>query len=126
MKRVSNILLAAGLALIPLSSAYAGGWAPPSNQPAGAPTELEPVILTATNWLLGMAGVIAVVAIIYGGIQYLTSAGNQDQARDAKSTIKYAVMGLVIAGIAYAIVNVIITTVINGGGTGGAATGGAM
>jgi amino acid transporter len=119
MKRVRNLLLSAGLALLPLSQALAEGWNPPANVPTNAPDNLDTVILNATNWILGMVSVIAVLAIIWGGIQYLTSAGNQDQARDGKRTITYAVIGLVVAGIAYALVYVIITKIITGSGGGG-------
>jgi K+-transporting ATPase c subunit len=41
--------------------------------------------------------------------------------RNAKRTITYAIMGLVVAGIAYAIVNALVGTVITDGGGGGSA-----
>lgn len=121
MNRAKNILLTAGLALIPLSSTLAAGWAPPANKPEGAPEDLEKVIGSVTNWILGFVSLIAVLAIIWGGVQYLTAVGNEDTTRTAKRTITYAIMGLVIAGIAYAIVNVLIGTIITDGGGGGAA-----
>lgn len=122
MKRVNKFLLSAGLALIPLSTAYA--WVAPANQPTGSPKDFELVVKNATNWILGFVALIAIVAIIWGGVQYLVSVGNEDTIRTAKSTIKTAIMGLVIAGIAYAIVNVIITKVLveGSGGTAGATT----
>jgi len=42
----------------------------------------------------------------------LTSAGNEDQARTGKKVIQYALMGMVIAGLAYALVVVIVTVIL--------------
>ncbi len=58
--------------------------------------------------LLGLVGTVAVLFIIIGGIQYVTSAGNPDSVGRAKNTILYAVIGVIVAIIAYAAVNFII------------------
>ncbi|MFA7170934.1 MAG: pilin [Candidatus Paceibacterota bacterium] len=116
MNKAKSILLTAVLALLPLSTVLAGGWVAPANKPNGVPEDLDKTILSATNWILGLISLIAVLAIIWGGVQYLTSAGNEDTMRTAKKTITYAIIGLVVAGIAYSIVNVLITTVITDGG----------
>ena len=80
--------------------------------PVGAPENFDSAILNATNWILGFVGALAVLALIWGGISYLTSAGDEERARTGKQTIKYALMGLVIAGIAYALVSVVVSTVL--------------
>jgi hypothetical protein len=46
--------------------------------------------------------------IIYGGIRYTTSAGDSSHVKAAKDTILYAVVGLVVAILAYAIVNFVV------------------
>jgi ABC-type Fe3+ transport system permease subunit len=46
--------------------------------------------------------------LIWGGIRYTTSAGNQNSVTAAKNTILYAIIGLVVAVFAYAIVNWVI------------------
>ncbi|MFA6896884.1 MAG: pilin [Patescibacteria group bacterium] len=112
MKRVNKVLLSTGLAMLPLSTAWAAGWAAPSNYPAGAPKDFDLVVNNTTNWILGFVGLVAILALIFGGVQYLTAAGNEDQVRDAKATIKNAIIGLVIAGLAYAIVLTIVTKVL--------------
>ena len=43
--------------------------------------------------------------IIYGGIQYTTSAGDSGKVTNAKNTILYAIVGLIVSILAYAIVN---------------------
>lgn len=74
----------------------------------GTSSNLETTLGNVINWILGFIALVAVLMIIYGGVQYLTSAGNADTAKKGKDTITRAVMGLVIAGLAYAIVNLII------------------
>ncbi len=61
--------------------------------------------------ILGVAGLLAVVFIVYGGIQLTTSAGNASKAAKAKNTIMYAVIGLVIVMLACAIVSFIVKIV---------------
>lgn len=62
------------------------------------------VIKTVIQVLLIAAGVIAVIVIIVGGLRYMTSNGEQAQVKGAKDTILYAVIGLVVTVLAYAIV----------------------
>ena len=60
------------------------------------------------NILLFLIGAIAVIMIIIGGLRYVTSGGDQGQITGAKNTILYAVIGLVIAVMAFAIVNFVL------------------
>lgn len=54
-------------------------------------------------------GSIAVIMIVIGGIRYTTSNGDASQTKAAKDTILYAVIGLVVAIMAYAIVSFTLT-----------------
>lgn len=60
------------------------------------------------NVLLFVIGAVAVIMIIIGGIKYTTSNGDQSQVTSAKNTILYAVVGLVVAVMAFAIVNFVL------------------
>ena len=60
---------------------------------------------TIVNILLFIIGAISVIMLIWGGIRYTTSAGNSASVTSAKNTIMYAIIGLVIAVLAYAVVN---------------------
>ncbi len=60
------------------------------------------------NVLLYLAGAIAVIVIVVGGLTYATSGGDQGKVKQAKDTILYAVIGLIVATIAYAIVNFVV------------------
>jgi len=65
-------------------------------------------IQTIVNILLFILGAIAVVMIIIGGIKYTTSNGDSAAVTSAKNTILYSVVGLIVAILAYAIVNFVI------------------
>lgn len=66
---------------------------------------------TIINVALGVIGFLAVVMIIVGGVQYTTSAGDAQKVTKAKNTIMYGIIGLVIALLAYAIVNFVLANV---------------
>lgn len=57
------------------------------------------------NTLLFVVGALSVVMIIVGGIFYATSAGDAGRVARGKNTVMYAVVGLVVSFLAYAIVN---------------------
>ncbi len=67
--------------------------------------KLEDGIKTIVNVLLFVLGAIAVIMIIIGGIRYATSNGDASATKSAKDTVLYAVIGLIVAILAYAIVN---------------------
>ncbi len=89
----------------------AGFWTTPA-KPQNVPTDFDTAILNMTNWILGFVGSIAVLAIIWGGVLYLTSVGDENQLESGTKTIKNGVLGLVIAGIAYAVVQVIVDVIL--------------
>ncbi|HSX41093.1 MAG TPA: pilin [Candidatus Saccharimonadales bacterium] len=60
------------------------------------------------NLLVFLAGAIAVLILIIGGIRYVTSTGDASRIKQAKDTILYAIVGLVVVLLAYAIVNFIL------------------
>lgn len=60
------------------------------------------------NVLLYGLGIVAVIAIIIGGFVYVTSNGDAAKIKKAKDIILYAVIGLVVALLAFAIVNFVI------------------
>ncbi len=86
---------------------------PPSN----VQTDIIQAIMNVTNFILGFIAMIATLVIIYGGVQYLTAAGNEDSVATAKKTISYGIIGMVIAGLAYAMVIVVSTVILTKGVT---------
>lgn len=66
------------------------------------------IFKTVVNVLLFIIGAISVIMLIWGGIRYTTSAGNSSSVTAAKNTIMYAIIGLIIAFLAFAVVNWVI------------------
>ncbi|MCK5122934.1 MAG: hypothetical protein KAQ87_02195 [Candidatus Pacebacteria bacterium] len=86
-------------------------WAMPA-PPVGVPANFDSAVINLTNWVLGFVAMIAVLMIVFGGVMYIGSAGDETKATTGKRTITYALIGLIIAGIAYALVNIIVTVVL--------------
>lgn len=67
-------------------------------------TDLIPTLVRgAINLLAG----ITIIAIMYGGIQYLTAFGDETKLGNAKKNLIYAIVGLLIAMFSYTIVRII-------------------
>lgn len=66
------------------------------------------VFQTITNVLLFIIGAVSVVMLIIGGVRYTISQGDSSAVTSAKNTILYAVIGLIVAILAYAVVNFVI------------------
>ena len=72
------------------------------------------IFKTITNTALFLIGAISVLMMIYGGIKYTLSGGVAADVTAAKNTILYAVVGIVVSLLAYAIVNFVISSFTNG------------
>jgi hypothetical protein len=72
---------------------------------------LVDAVIFILNGLLIVAALAAVVFIIIGGIQFIFSQGNEDQAATAKNTILFAVIGLIVIGLAAALVNFVVQAI---------------
>lgn len=71
-------------------------------------TDLVSQIQVITNTMLFAIGVVAVIMLVIGGFRYIFSGGNNQSVTAAKDTILYAVIGIVVALLAYAIVNFVL------------------
>lgn len=70
--------------------------------------DVAAVTKTVVNTLLFIVGLVSVIMIIVGGLRYTTSGGDSSAVSSAKNTILYAVIGLVVAFLAFAIVNFVV------------------
>ncbi len=105
-KVVVAATVAAEQALIAGRSAFAQASPVPTLGPDNG--DVMPIIQSVTNWLLGIAGALAVVFLIIGGVQYVISAGNPTSAEKAKKTIIYALVGIIIIAASLFLVNVVL------------------
>ena len=69
--------------------------------------DLLTVVVNAIRIVTALAGALAVAVVVLGGIYYVMSAGNPAQIKRAKDTLTNAIIGLLIASLAYTIVSFI-------------------
>ena len=74
-------------------------------------TDLSSVVSFVVNILLFVVGAVSVIMLIIGGIRYAVSGGDSGAVTSAKNTILYAIIGLIVALLAYVIVNFVITQI---------------
>lgn len=74
----------------------------------GNDNALPDVIVGILNSVIAISGLIAVIFIIIGGINYMTSSGDGAKLEKAKKTILYAAIGIIICAVAFALVNFVI------------------
>jgi hypothetical protein len=68
------------------------------------------IFQTIANILIFLVGAIAVIYLIIGGLRYVTSGGDSKAVTAAKDTILYAIIGIVVAVISYALVTFVISS----------------
>lgn len=74
----------------------------------GGEGSIRSLVLRIVNYFLTFLGLISVVMVIYGGITYVIAAGEDEKIGNAKKIITYALVGLVIVLISFAVVNTIL------------------
>ncbi len=75
---------------------------------------LMSILESVINTLLLLIGIIAVIVIIVNGIRFATSDGDSNRVASARNGIIYAVVGIVVAMMAYAIVRFVVNNVNTG------------
>ena len=83
-------------------------------QGTNTPTQLfgdGGMITKIVNVILFLIGAVSVIMLIIGGFRYIVSQGDSTKVTSAKNTILYAIIGLIIAILAYAIVNFVMNQV---------------
>lgn len=69
------------------------------------------MIGTIIKAVLGVVGSLALVMFIYGGLLWMTAAGNTERVEKGKKTIVWAVLGLVVIFTSYALVKFILLAI---------------
>ena len=75
--------------------------------------QLPDTIAGILNAIIIVSGTVAVIFVLIGGVNYMTSSGDAGKLEKAKKTILYAVIGLAICALAFAIVNWTVDTIRN-------------
>ena len=85
-----------------------------SSQGDDVPKDLAgDVFKIVVDILLFIIGAVSVIMLIYGGIRYTTSGGNANSVTAAKNTIMYSIIGLVVAILAFAVVQFVVNQVMD-------------
>ena len=76
---------------------------------------LQSSLTSILSSIILIMGIVAVIFIIIGGVNYITSSGDSNKVKKAKDTILYSVIGLVICALAFVIVNFVIGSILKQG-----------
>lgn len=72
------------------------------------------LILVVINYAIIVIGVLAVLIFIYAGYLYLTAAGDESKLSTAKSTVLYAVVGVVVSVLGFVAVATVQRFIVQG------------
>lgn len=78
---------------------------------AGGCIKPSDMVTNLIQWFVGMAGIVAAIFVVYGGISYITSSGDPGKLQKAKQIILYALIGLVICALAEIITAFVSSTI---------------
>lgn len=78
--------------------------------PAGTPDDVFNLVNRVKNIALAFVGVIIFAMFVYGGVLYITSGGNDEKIQKGKQTLTYAVIGLIIVVLSYALISVVVNS----------------
>jgi lysylphosphatidylglycerol synthetase-like protein (DUF2156 family) len=78
------------------------------DSPKASGSTIDGILSLVLNLFSAIVGLVAIIIIIVGGMQYVLSGGNSDKTNDAKNNILYAVIGLVIVALAQIIVRFVL------------------
>ncbi|OGE80491.1 MAG: hypothetical protein A2660_01365 [Candidatus Doudnabacteria bacterium RIFCSPHIGHO2_01_FULL_45_18] len=98
---VTSLVALAPVAFAQFQLPYSGNTNLPND------SSLSGLIMRIINIALGVAGLVAVLFLIIGGFRYITAAGNEETAEQAKKIIINAIIGVVVIILSFVIVRVI-------------------
>ncbi|MDR3298129.1 MAG: pilin [Candidatus Nomurabacteria bacterium] len=82
-----------------------------NNSGLGDRTDITSPAQILVSAFISLIGLVAIIMIILGGIQYSTSQGDTGKLKKAKDTIMYGIIGLVVAILAFSIVNFVLASI---------------
>ncbi|MBQ3309964.1 hypothetical protein IJG73_00780 [Candidatus Saccharibacteria bacterium] len=125
MKKIRNAVAAIAVMLatlaMPTGAVSAAVACPSGSVRTSAPTAVEcnveetdrdvwDISQTIINVIIAVLGIVAVIVIVLGGVNFVMSQGDPAKTKKAKDTILYGIIGLVVALLAYAIVNFVLAS----------------
>lgn len=98
------------------SQGNVGGSGGITNPLGESTTSITDVLKKVINWMLGLVGFLALIALIIGGARMIMDFGNEEQVKKAKATILWAVIGLAVVILSYAIINIVTSEILGTSG----------
>ncbi len=65
------------------------------------------IVASTMEWLLAILGFLAVIGFVISGILYLTAAGDDKRAGNAKNAMFYSIAGVIVALVGYVVVQAV-------------------
>lgn len=81
------------------------------NNPLGANTTVPVLIGKGIDAVLGVVGSLALIMFIYGGITWMTAAGNEQSVTKGRNILMWSALGLVVIFSSYALVKFVISAI---------------
>lgn len=113
LKSLKFIFYSLFFILVSLSTAYAADPTPIDAKSINLPTskfdgkDLVDVLSGVIDWFVWLVSALAVIAIVYSGIMYMTAGGDETKAATAKKNLLWAILGIIIVFLSYAIIGII-------------------
>ncbi len=120
----SLIVVTLSFAAVPILPLYAGssvsvGQTTESNTPLLNPltgddkvTSIPELVNRIVSMAIGLSGVMALLAFVYGGVLYLMAGVNLDFLKKGKEVMKWAVIGLFVIFSSYAVITFVLTSIL--------------
>lgn len=70
-------------------------------------TNASDILVNVINWLLALVALLAMLALVWGGIMYIISLGDESRVGTAKKIILYAIIGIIIVLLSYVIISTV-------------------
>ncbi|MFH0928176.1 MAG: hypothetical protein V1821_01745 [bacterium] len=94
------------LALLALPARAAVQWA----DPLGTRATIQSAAGGFLSYALSFVGVAGLIMIVYGGFSWMIAGGNAEKVKKAKDMIIYAIIGMIVIVVSYAVVNFIVSS----------------
>ncbi len=82
------------------------------NEVNGGGDDLVSSVTTILSNVIAILGLVCVVVMIIGGVNYMISSGDAGKVKKAKDTILYGLIGLVVCVLAFALVNFVLVNIL--------------
>lgn len=100
---LKRILQASGAVAPFFVQAQGGG----IENPLGNTSTITGLLIQVIQFLLGLVGVLALLALIIGGVRIILAFGSEDKLRDGKKIIWWAIVGLIVVIASFAIIRLV-------------------